>query len=587
RIFPFELEDGMEGEQPPFFSGRQSDLGTEKPPSEMVKDLVLRWFSDVQAPLLSQDGTLPGWFHGFITRKQTEELLKDQDFGCFLIRLRERAFGYILSYSHIVVRLVYIEGRGNQTCSTQTEELLKDQDLGCFLIRLRERAFGYILSYRGKDRCRHFVISCQKNGRYVVAGDTRNHESLAELIRYYQISEIEPFGENLTVACSKPEEKNIYDQISLESRTPPKPSPELVRQGSSSDPTASPAGKDITSQQSAKPRRKLQEQQKSLSKERQGWSLESHPEDDPDEAPPIPDRSSLLMAECSKKASGNQASVYTSPKHLKDEGLAGPADMDQSFTDRPPNRDDPSQGSLHRKNTSLQLYDQFYGKRTEEAGRLGTIYSEIGADQHKSTSTPPESPSGQPFSLTMQKKSSLNSPASTPPKLSPKLPDKPKTFAEAQGLQETSLASYSSSPMIDERRRMSSPSETSSDPPRTNLYGQVHKLKSQKPAVSVGDDPYERIPFEWPKRRIHERDPESLPKSSALKAKEVYEQACMESSRSPRAQSCTENTYEKIPAHLSKSSSTRHFGARDDIYEKISFAPGKGAWAKAIPKILS
>ncbi|KAL8197103.1 UNVERIFIED_CONTAM: hypothetical protein K2H54_011084 [Gekko kuhli] len=525
----------MEGEQPPFFLGRDPDSGTEKPPSEMVKDLVLRWFSEVQAPLLFQDGNLPGWFHGFITRKQTEELLKDQD-------------------------------------------------LGCFLIRLRERAFGYILSYRGKDRCRHFVISCQRNGRYVVAGDTRNHESLAELIRYYQLSEIEPFGENLTVACSKPEEKNIYDEISLEQRTPPKPSPELVRRGSGRDFPASPAGKEVASQQPAKPRQKLREQQKSLSKERQGWSLESHPDDDPDEAPPIPERSSLLMVECSKEASGNQAIVYTSLKHLKDESLEEPADVDQSFADRPPNLDDPGQGGLHRKNTSLKPPDKFYGKRTEEAGRFGTIYSEIGIDQHKSTSAQPESPSSQPFSLTMPKKSSLDSPASTPPKLSPKLPDKPKTSTEALGLQETPLASYSASPTGNERRRMSSPSETSSDSPRKNLYGQVHKLKSQKPAVSVGDDPYERIPFEWPKHRVHERDPESLPKSSALKAKEVYEQACMRSNRSPRAQSYNENTYEKIPEHLSKSSSTRHFGAGDNIYEKISFAPGKGAGMKPSPK---
>lgn len=59
----------MEGEQQQFFLGRETDLGTERPPSEMLKDLVLRWFSEVQMPLLSQDGSLPGWFHGFITRK--------------------------------------------------------------------------------------------------------------------------------------------------------------------------------------------------------------------------------------------------------------------------------------------------------------------------------------------------------------------------------------------------------------------------------------------------------------------------------------------------------------------------------------
>ncbi|XP_060115977.1 SH2 domain-containing protein 7 [Heteronotia binoei] len=432
-------------------------------------------------------------------------------------------------------------------------------------------------SKRGRDRCRHFVISCPKNGRYVISGDTRNHESLAELIRYYQKSEIEPFGENLTVTCSKPEEKNIYDEISLEQRTPAKQSPELVRQGCSSSPTTSPAEMDITSQRSVKLRQTLQEHQKSLSKERQGWSLEAHPEDEPDATPPIPDRSTSLMAEYFEEASGNDATAYTLPKHLKDKTLEDTPDADQSFADRPPGLDDPG---LHHKNTSLKPFDKLYGKKSEEAGCPGITYSEISVDQHKSTLTHPETQSSPPFSLTMPRKSSLNS----PPKLSPKLPDKPKTSMESQRLQEEPLVSYSTSTTTSERRQMLSPSETFSDSSGADLYGQIHKLKSQKPTLPLGDDPYERIPFEWPKRRVHERDSESLPKSSALKAKEVYKQACAKSSRSSRTQNYSENTYEKIPAHLSKSSSTKHVGAGDDIYEKISFVPGKGAGVKPSQK---
>ncbi|NXG35615.1 SH2D7 protein, partial [Dromaius novaehollandiae] len=56
---------------------------------------------------------------------------------------------------------------------------------------------------RGKDRCRHFVIKHLSNGHYVVSGDTCTHESLAELISYYQTSVIEPFGESLTIAYDK------------------------------------------------------------------------------------------------------------------------------------------------------------------------------------------------------------------------------------------------------------------------------------------------------------------------------------------------------------------------------------------------
>lgn len=34
-----------------------------------LQELALRWFMETQAPLILQDGALPPWFHGFITRK--------------------------------------------------------------------------------------------------------------------------------------------------------------------------------------------------------------------------------------------------------------------------------------------------------------------------------------------------------------------------------------------------------------------------------------------------------------------------------------------------------------------------------------
>lgn len=35
---------------------------------EGLKELVRSWFTDTQASLL-QDGSFPGWFHGFAARK--------------------------------------------------------------------------------------------------------------------------------------------------------------------------------------------------------------------------------------------------------------------------------------------------------------------------------------------------------------------------------------------------------------------------------------------------------------------------------------------------------------------------------------
>ncbi|KAM9711113.1 SH2 domain-containing protein 7 isoform 2-T2 [Dama dama] len=131
-----------------------------------LQELALSWFMETQAPLILQNGALPPWFHGFITRKKTEQLLRDKA-------------------------------------------------LGSFLIRLSDRATGYILSYRGSDRCRHFVINQLRNRRYLISGDTQSHGTLAELVRHYQEAQFEPFGESLSAACPRMEDNDLYDAITL------------------------------------------------------------------------------------------------------------------------------------------------------------------------------------------------------------------------------------------------------------------------------------------------------------------------------------------------------------------------------------
>ncbi|XP_036590319.1 SH2 domain-containing protein 7 [Trichosurus vulpecula] len=225
----------------------------------MLRDIAIRWFMETQAPLILQDGTLPEWFHGFITRKQAEELLRDKP-------------------------------------------------VGCFLIRLSDKAMGYILSYRGYDRCRHFVISQLQNRKYIISGDTCNHPTLTALISYYQEAKIEPFGESLTTACPWPKENNLYDAISHnlppvippESTDPSKEKQELgdleyLRSAKDRDPKASPTPKPRTSYVHSK---------KFL--EECPWKLNEEDTDLSAEAPPLPERgSSLLMESFSSRHSGN------------------------------------------------------------------------------------------------------------------------------------------------------------------------------------------------------------------------------------------------------------------------------------------
>ncbi|XP_016159480.1 PREDICTED: SH2 domain-containing protein 2A [Ficedula albicollis] len=56
------------------------------------------WFEQTQAQRLGPEGELPLWFHGFISRRQGEELLQDQPLGCFLVRFSESTVGFVLSY---------------------------------------------------------------------------------------------------------------------------------------------------------------------------------------------------------------------------------------------------------------------------------------------------------------------------------------------------------------------------------------------------------------------------------------------------------------------------------------------------------
>ncbi|KAJ8267812.1 hypothetical protein COCON_G00129840 [Conger conger] len=128
--------------------------------SPSLRAHTLLWFERSQLPRLRRPGQpLPRWLHGFATRREAEELLKDEPEGCFLVRLSESKI-------------------------------------------------GFVLSYRGRDRCRHFILEeedrAPEGGRhYLIAGEESRHGSLQELINYYTQHPVGPFHEVLTVPCVK------------------------------------------------------------------------------------------------------------------------------------------------------------------------------------------------------------------------------------------------------------------------------------------------------------------------------------------------------------------------------------------------
>ncbi|XP_072166976.1 myosin-IIIb-like [Diadema setosum] len=125
------------------------------------------WFKQTQSTKLRKDGgAFYPWFHGIITRRQAEDLLRTKP-------------------------------------------------VGSYLIRVSESRFGYSLSLRGADRCKHFMIDQLHNGKYVVVGEPQVHKSLNELIRFHSMSNnpISPFGDILIEPCGQEEGECDYGDL--------------------------------------------------------------------------------------------------------------------------------------------------------------------------------------------------------------------------------------------------------------------------------------------------------------------------------------------------------------------------------------
>uniref|UniRef100_A0A8C2TTF2 SH2 domain containing 2A n=1 Tax=Coturnix japonica TaxID=93934 RepID=A0A8C2TTF2_COTJA len=144
-------QGAMEGPQPPIAPCHVLQGCSQ--PGGVAASLRARtklWFEQTQAHRLRAAGNLPAWFHGFISRRDTEKMLQNEP-------------------------------------------------LGCFLIRFSESTVGFVLSYRGRERCRHFVLDQLPNGHYVILGEHSAHPELAELLQHYTHVPIPPYGELLTV----------------------------------------------------------------------------------------------------------------------------------------------------------------------------------------------------------------------------------------------------------------------------------------------------------------------------------------------------------------------------------------------------
>uniref|UniRef100_A0A671NRL9 SH2 domain containing 4Bb n=1 Tax=Sinocyclocheilus anshuiensis TaxID=1608454 RepID=A0A671NRL9_9TELE len=73
-----------------------------RPPRPNSRESIIRWFEEEQRPRRAgyerSSNTIAAWFHGIISRQESEALLANAAEGCFLVRVSERIWGYTLSY---------------------------------------------------------------------------------------------------------------------------------------------------------------------------------------------------------------------------------------------------------------------------------------------------------------------------------------------------------------------------------------------------------------------------------------------------------------------------------------------------------
>ncbi|KAI8483301.1 hypothetical protein Bbelb_389050 [Branchiostoma belcheri] len=135
---------------------------------EGTRAASVRWFRETQQKAVMQDSrTFAPWFHGIITRRDSERLLQDKP-------------------------------------------------LGCFLIRVSESRFGYSLTYRISSRCKHFMIDQLPSGKYVVVGEPKVHVSLSALVDYYRKNPLT--GDLLTEPCGQVEGEEDYAELLIGNR---------------------------------------------------------------------------------------------------------------------------------------------------------------------------------------------------------------------------------------------------------------------------------------------------------------------------------------------------------------------------------
>ncbi|XP_066430239.1 SH2 domain-containing protein 4A isoform X2 [Eleutherodactylus coqui] len=143
--------------------------GIRRVNSSCTRENIIKWFQAEQLPLRAgwdRSGTgIAQWFHGIISRLESEELLR------------------------------------NKTS-------------GSFLLRVSEKIQGYVLSYRSEDGYMHFLIDASGTSYSFLGVDQLQHATLADLVEYHKAEPITSLGKELLLhPCGQRENSCDYSDL--------------------------------------------------------------------------------------------------------------------------------------------------------------------------------------------------------------------------------------------------------------------------------------------------------------------------------------------------------------------------------------
>ena len=102
----------------------------------------------------------------------------------------------------------------------ESERLLSNKKRGAFLVRVSERVWGYTISYKDIGRCKHFLVDTIHGGYQFFGMDQLVHRGLNELIAHHKVHPISGLGKEVLLhACGQERDPPDYDNLLLDSTT--------------------------------------------------------------------------------------------------------------------------------------------------------------------------------------------------------------------------------------------------------------------------------------------------------------------------------------------------------------------------------